>query len=97
MFTGEQKEAGPNSLEDEEVSSSSGGMEEEEVDKLLFLEVQVFKFYHRLCHFFMVNDFLWLLFVYRRRRRQDQTLWNMKRPPQVAEEVDEEEVDKLLL
>ena len=44
-------------------------LEEEEVDKLLFLEVlQIFKFYHRLWHFLWLLTFLWLLFVYRRGR-----------------------------
>ena len=73
-------------------------LEEEEVDKLLFLEVLVSKFSNFTTDF---GIFVWLLtffvvtFYLQERRRQDQTLRKMKRP-QVAEELEEEEVDKLL-
>ena len=67
-------------------------LEEEEVDKLLFLEVLFFKFSNFTTDFVI---FLWLLtFVVvtfclqeRRRRKQDQTL---RKRPQVAEELEEE-------
>ena len=42
-------------------------VEEKEVDKLLFLEVLVFKFfkfYHTLCHFFVVTDFFCSYFLF---------------------------------
>ena len=53
--------------------------EEKEVDKLLFLEVLVFKFYHTLCHFFVVTDFFVVTFcLQERRRRLDQTLYHIR-------------------
>ena len=42
-------------------------LEEKKVDKLLFLEVlvfQIFKFYHTLCHFFVVTDFFCSYFLF---------------------------------
>ena len=54
-------------------------LEEKEVDKLLFLEVLVFKFYHTLCHFFVVTDFFVVTFCLQdRRRRLDQTLYHIR-------------------
>ena len=54
-------------------------LEEKELDKLLFLEVLVFKFYHTLCHFFVVTDFFVVTFcLQERRRRLDQTLYHIR-------------------
>ena len=51
-------------------------LEEKEVNRLLFLEVLVFNFYHTLCHLFVVTDFFVVTFcLQERRRRLDQTLY----------------------
>ena len=57
-------------------------LEEKEVDKLLFLEVLVFKFSNFTTHFVI---FLWLLIFFvvtfclqERRRRLDQTLYHIR-------------------
>ena len=95
MCTGEEEEVGPDSLVDEEASSNSrgiGGGGSGQAAVSGGTGFQIFKFYHTLCHFFVVTDFFCLQ---ERRRRLDQTLRKMKRP-QVAEELEEEEVDKLL-
>ena len=99
LFTGDEEEAGPDSSEDEEASSSEGigGGGSGQAAVSGGTGFQIFKFYHRLCHCFVVTDFFVVTFcLQERRRRQDQTLQKMKRP-QVAEELEEEEVDKLLL
>ena len=73
-------------------------LEEEEVDKLLFWRYWFsnFQILPQTLAFFVVTDFFVVTFcLQERRRRQDQTLRKMKRP-QVAEELEEEEVDKLL-
>ena len=100
LFTGEEEEeVGPDSSVDEEASSNSrgiGGGGSGQAAVSGGTGFQIFKFYHRLWHFFVVTDFFVVTFcLQERRRRQDHTLRKMKRP-QVAEELEEEEVDKLL-
>ena len=52
LFTGEEEEVGPDSSVDEEVSSNSRGIRGGGSGQAAVLEVLVFRFYHRLCHFF---------------------------------------------
>ena len=74
LFTGEEEEeVGPDSSVDEEASSNSrgiGGGGSGQAAVSAGTGFQIFKFYHRLWHFFVVTDFFVVTFCLQERRRR---------------------------